>query len=1220
MVARNSTNNPFRHLDPFSQVSRETFFGRDSEARKLTQLVLNQHATLLYGESGCGKTSLIDAGLVPAISDREDLFIIETDCGPNLLNRFADSLRTLLDENWQRWLREIKEVSWISITEFLRAFTIERNHNVVLIFDDLERLFRHSFPEEERRGFFKFLGNIEIGNDRMHVLCSLDWRYLAQLHAHATHIPSLLNNAYHLKHMDLEHMCYMFDATLESVGLPPDGQLGKKIYDDLAQPDVGGDMRARLTDIQLVGHRLVEEAIAAGTEPSLDFYRTRGGATGLLNRYFESIFGHYDSGRRHLSEMVLARLVDPDRNNHLLSKQKILWVFSGLECSQEELEQLCKDWCAQGFLRFEADSESYRLRHDCLKPHIARHLGLDALILRLNGRLERLTRLQKAEALTLNLFHLELYFRYRKILPWPPDQLRIVYLCALKQGFPAHWWENLLRRKLGDSGFLELLLHSFGESDEPDLLAGICAELTRMEPGDLGARSIAKVSRQALRLVTSTQQPVRVRSALLGLCRGWRLAPQSKHYTHFMFQEESSDLREGFLDWLRAVDELDTASLLKKWHAMMDHTDPREDHGSFTYVVSLVSQLLRIEEGVEALGEVLMLSDDTSSGFNPNLVVPVMAHLPGITAENLTRLSLRVFDTYYTSQASEVAAPRNIHVLNYLREYAPKGFFAELWPRLAEMYPLPDDLLELGVALLQPEDYPLMMMALHDEDDIVRRNAKRLLLMAGPPNALTELNGKGSGEDKPWEARAVLLRCHLNQGDESQLPPGYSMPAVTDSNTEVLWTTEYLTAFFESRQPQPDWLTMLEEFQSNLSARNESLIIDLKLDQQVDWAAKVWTRTGKNWRRGLAAVTRQSAELFGENAKEDIRLRLARMRNGMQEWLTFAQRVYGNLDQNRAVTMRLILKKLGNLLKSLDEKNKQFDMYCRRIDFVPLANRHLRTFLEAELIGFWELHLQNLHFLHERLLAPGDQADGAEWRRLVTEFGVIVDQCGQDIDFWKDCLPQLKDREVLESLLLDYRCYLNVRQTMLAELSTAPTGEKWIEDYLIEQFGKPKNEFDESEWRCIVEGLAASTDKDLADRLALAIQTHKGLEPQLLRALQKMGSLGRVSDDQLRAIIAHPKKEVREAVLPILADERPDLVRQSLDAVIQIGEVDTIRLVLKLLEDIGQVMDIRHLLFHRRLLNDDVWQETKSGIGAVVAKSVTADKRWFESGGLKSLD
>jgi Ca-activated chloride channel homolog len=58
---------PFRGLDPYRFRDRPIFFERETETRSLLQLITIYRASLLYGESGSGKSSLINAGLIPEL-------------------------------------------------------------------------------------------------------------------------------------------------------------------------------------------------------------------------------------------------------------------------------------------------------------------------------------------------------------------------------------------------------------------------------------------------------------------------------------------------------------------------------------------------------------------------------------------------------------------------------------------------------------------------------------------------------------------------------------------------------------------------------------------------------------------------------------------------------------------------------------------------------------------------------------------------------------------------------------------------------------------------------------------------------------------------------------------------------------------------------------------------------------------------------------------------
>ena len=55
--------------DTITFVASGGFFGRDAEIRELFERVQHRPLTVLFGQSGLGKTSLLQAGLVPRLRD-----------------------------------------------------------------------------------------------------------------------------------------------------------------------------------------------------------------------------------------------------------------------------------------------------------------------------------------------------------------------------------------------------------------------------------------------------------------------------------------------------------------------------------------------------------------------------------------------------------------------------------------------------------------------------------------------------------------------------------------------------------------------------------------------------------------------------------------------------------------------------------------------------------------------------------------------------------------------------------------------------------------------------------------------------------------------------------------------------------------------------------------------------------------------------------------------
>ena len=77
-------DNPWPGLESFAEDAHAFFFGRDREIKALRNHVMDAPVTVLYGRSGLGKTSLLKAGLFPALRDENYLPIhVRFDLKPN---------------------------------------------------------------------------------------------------------------------------------------------------------------------------------------------------------------------------------------------------------------------------------------------------------------------------------------------------------------------------------------------------------------------------------------------------------------------------------------------------------------------------------------------------------------------------------------------------------------------------------------------------------------------------------------------------------------------------------------------------------------------------------------------------------------------------------------------------------------------------------------------------------------------------------------------------------------------------------------------------------------------------------------------------------------------------------------------------------------------------------------------------------------------------------
>jgi WD40 repeat protein len=146
---------PWPGLDAFSEALSPYFFGREGEAEDLFRRVRRDLATLLFGRSGLGKTSLLQAGLFPRLRRAGLLpILVRLDhSGPlepqvkeaiarECANNLAEATPIAADENLWQWLHRAD-----------RRLVGRNGGEVapVLGFDQFEEMFTTGLARDDRR-------------------------------------------------------------------------------------------------------------------------------------------------------------------------------------------------------------------------------------------------------------------------------------------------------------------------------------------------------------------------------------------------------------------------------------------------------------------------------------------------------------------------------------------------------------------------------------------------------------------------------------------------------------------------------------------------------------------------------------------------------------------------------------------------------------------------------------------------------------------------------------------------------------------------------------------------------------------------------------------------------------------------------------------------------------------------------------------------------------
>ena len=157
---RTDITNPFVGLRPFESDESLLFFGMQDLTLELLQRLHKHHFVAVVGGSGCGKSSLIRAGLIPSLiagylvddCDRWAISVMKP--GGNPLYNLAEAILNQLQPNGNisdvtAFLNRIKEEGADAILNVLQPLWTEQNTNFFLLVDQFEELFRFSMEHKD---------------------------------------------------------------------------------------------------------------------------------------------------------------------------------------------------------------------------------------------------------------------------------------------------------------------------------------------------------------------------------------------------------------------------------------------------------------------------------------------------------------------------------------------------------------------------------------------------------------------------------------------------------------------------------------------------------------------------------------------------------------------------------------------------------------------------------------------------------------------------------------------------------------------------------------------------------------------------------------------------------------------------------------------------------------------------------------------------------------
>jgi WD40 repeat protein/tetratricopeptide (TPR) repeat protein len=338
--------------------------------RLLERIGRNDHKlTVIYGQSGVGKSSLVQAGVIPALKRHS---IEARDVMPVLLQVYTDWVQNL----GERLSESLQEVRGLNLTLFLdsmSAFVAELQKNgdknlwTVLIFDQFEEFFFAYKDPANRRPFFEFLRDC-LNVPYVKVILSLREDYLHYLLEcnRLTHLDIIDNNI-----LDKKILYYLGNfspedgrAVIQSLTNACRFSLEPALIDELVR-DLAGDLNeVRPIELQVVGAQMQTEHVT-----NLSQYLEGGPKERFVGRFLEEVVIDCGKQNEQFTKIILYLLTDDNLTRPL---KTLTELEADLAIDRERLELILNILVKSGLV-FKVPgfpTDRYQLVHDYLVPFV----------------------------------------------------------------------------------------------------------------------------------------------------------------------------------------------------------------------------------------------------------------------------------------------------------------------------------------------------------------------------------------------------------------------------------------------------------------------------------------------------------------------------------------------------------------------------------------------------------------------------------------------------------------------------------------------------------------------------------------------------------------------------------------------------------------------------------------------------------------------------------
>jgi len=380
---------PYPGLRPFRKDERDIFKGRQEQIRKLyNRLIDNKNRFVaVIGASGCGKSSLVEAGLLPELDNNYSNYtwrVAKLKPGSRpikkltsaLLHKDALAREKAGIENCYEYLYAKLKASSFGIIETIQETALPENTNLLIIVDQFEEIFRsmHYSDNNEVRAFVYLL--IEAINKKdipLYVLITMRSDFIGDCAAFYNFAELVGDNIFLVPRLKLKQLREIITLPAKEFGAIVEPSLVSKLINDMNSNQIN-DKNSTQDQLPVLQHALMQMWFESVKDKktktfTLDDYKLIGSLTSSLTKHADKIYDQLETNQQHTASILFKCLVEHSKNYGDMRRTITLTDAAQISMvNKKEIEIIVNIFSHKkcNFLTFSEDDKIIDISHESL--------------------------------------------------------------------------------------------------------------------------------------------------------------------------------------------------------------------------------------------------------------------------------------------------------------------------------------------------------------------------------------------------------------------------------------------------------------------------------------------------------------------------------------------------------------------------------------------------------------------------------------------------------------------------------------------------------------------------------------------------------------------------------------------------------------------------------------------------------------------------------------